>query len=211
VGNNPVNYIDPTGHQCESAQSSVVGCDEIDDKFEGMSDEYCASADTACVVDALIPVDDPDFSMVTTAHKVEIAKCMDLQQADPMLDSAPKCRSTILYAMAIGVVGAVGGVYSLTDPVTGEVVRTGRTNNFAVRRRAHLNNPATQPYRFNKVYETDSYAEQRGLEEELYNRNPNAPLNRIRPISPRNPNAPFYRHAASKFLEMWRGPRGGSE
>ena len=53
---------------------------------------------------------------------------------------------------------------------------------------------------FEVVYRTDSYREQRGLEQVLYDRF-EAPLDKIRPISPRNPNRGVYMQSAGDFLE----------
>jgi hypothetical protein len=45
------------------------------------------------------------------------------------------------------------------------------------------------------------YAEQRGLEQMVYDRYPGASLNRIRPINPSNANFGDYMSAAMRFLE----------
>ena len=58
----------------------------------------------------------------------------------------------------------------------------------------------------NTEYQTDVYAEQRGLEQMLYDRYPeaqfeNGGFNKIRGISPSNPNLPTYMRSAWDFLE----------
>jgi len=90
-------------------------------------------------------------------------------------------------------------VYVLRDPVTGEVVRVGRTNDFARRAAEHARDPALRGYEFERVYPTDSYAEQRGLEQVLHDRY-DPPLDRINPISPRNSKRQDYLDAAQRFL-----------
>lgn len=59
-------------------------------------------------------------------------------------------------------------------------------------------------------YRTDVYAEQRGLEQMLYDRYPGAQAQNggfkyIRGISPTNPNGPGYMQAAVDFLERLSG------
>lgn len=104
---------------------------------------------------------------------------------------------------------ARGGVYSLRDEV-GNVVRTGRGKDLAARERAHFNDPELGDYRFNVEYRTDVYAEQRGLEQLLYDRYPgaqasNGGFNKIRGISPTNPNGAGYMQSAWGFLERLGG------
>lgn len=74
------------------------------------------------------------------------------------------------------------------------------------REAAHFNGPVLGEYRFNVEYRTDVYAEQRGLEQVLYDRYPgaqaaNGGFNRIRGISPSNPNLPTHMQSAWDFLE----------
>jgi hypothetical protein len=99
----------------------------------------------------------------------------------------------------------VGGTYTLTDPNSGEVVRTGRSNNLDRREGEHRRAPETKGLDFTPVHRTDDYAEQRGLEQVVYRDNPgaqadNGGLNRIRPIGDRNPNKKAYEDAATQFL-----------
>ena len=100
---------------------------------------------------------------------------------------------------------ARGGVYSLQDEA-GDVVRTGRTNDLAARALAHARDPVLGDFEFQVEYRTDVYAEQRGLEQTLYDQYPgaqseNGGFNKIRGISPSNPNLPTYMQAAQDFLE----------
>ena len=62
---------------------------------------------------------------------------------------------------------ADGGVYLLRDAETGQVMRTGRTGNFAVGRRSTRGMLRQRDLIFEPIYRTDVYAEQRGLEQEL--------------------------------------------
>lgn len=88
----------------------------------------------------------------------------------------------------------------MRDPETGQVVRTGRTNDLARRAAEHNRDPALREYIFDEVHRTDIYAEQRGLEQML-NEHYKAPLDRINAISPRNRRLQEYVDAARSFLE----------
>jgi hypothetical protein len=98
-----------------------------------------------------------------------------------------------------------GGVYVLRDSATGQVMRSGRTNNLARRRTEHARDPALGSLKFEVAHRTDVYSEQRGLEQLLHETH-NPPRNRVGGIDPRNPNLPGYREAARRFLD---NPPGG--
>lgn len=98
-----------------------------------------------------------------------------------------------------------GGTYVLKN-AEGVVMRTGRTNNLARRELEHARDPKLKDFTFAVVHRTDSYAEQRGLEQMLHDQYKPA-LNKIRPISPNNPRRGEYLDAAQKHLDR----RGGSE
>jgi len=88
----------------------------------------------------------------------------------------------------------------------GNVVRTGRTKNLENRQAQHANDPELGQFEFNVEHQTDNYAEQRGLEQMVYDVNPqaravNGGYNKIRPISPLNPRRSSYMDAAKKFLD----------
>jgi len=95
--------------------------------------------------------------------------------------------------------GTKGGTYVLRDDATGDVVKTGRSGDLALRRKQHQRNPDLTNKKFEPVHRTDDYNAQRGLEEILYNEN-HAPLDKIRPISPTNKKAQKYRDAAQEYL-----------
>jgi len=88
-----------------------------------------------------------------------------------------------------------GGTYVLRDPLTGQVMRCGRTNCFVRREGEHKRDPILGQYRFEVDVRTDSYAQQRGREQiihEMYE----PPLNRVNPISPRNRQRDSYLESA---------------
>jgi hypothetical protein len=101
---------------------------------------------------------------------------------------------------------AQGGVYTLRDEA-GTVVRTGRTSNLAARVTAHANDSLLGDFQFNVEYRTDVYAEQRGLEQVIYDRYPgamqvNGGFNKIAAISSSNPNYSSYMQAARDYLGL---------
>lgn len=100
-------------------------------------------------------------------------------------------------------------MYTLRDEV-GNVVRTGRSANLAVREQQLADDLVLGQYEFQVEYRTDVHAEQRGLEEVLYDRYPgaqaaNSGYNVIRAISLRNPNRAGYMQAAYGYLERLAG------
>jgi RHS repeat-associated protein len=93
-----------------------------------------------------------------------------------------------------------GGTYLLRDPVTGDVMRTGRSNDLLRRAAEHGRDSELRDLQFEAVHRTDVYAEQRGLEQ-LLHETYNPPLDYINPISPTNPNLQTYLDAAQEFLQ----------
>ncbi len=67
-------------------------------------------------------------------------------------------------ADGIGEVAAKGGVYKLVDAESGQVMRTGRTNNLARRAAEHARDPALRDLEFKTIAKTDVWTEQREAE-----------------------------------------------
>ncbi len=99
---------------------------------------------------------------------------------------------------------ARGGTYLSRDAETGQVMRTGRTNDLLRRQGEHFGDPLLKDYEFEAVHRTDIYSEQRGLKQ-LSHDQYNPPLNRINPINPANPNWPTYLDAAQQYLNQQGG------
>jgi len=100
---------------------------------------------------------------------------------------------------------AKSGVYVLKD-ADDKVVRTGRTKDLDKRKKQHENDKNTKGLNFDDVHRTDNYSEQRGLEQVIYNANPqaksaNGGLNKIKPISDKNTNKTTYENAAKDYLK----------
>lgn len=107
-------------------------------------------------------------------------------------------------AVAAVLVHNCGGTYSLQDD-DGNIVRTGRTSNLEAREAQHANDSVLGQFRFVVDQQTDNYAEQRGLEQMLYDANPqaqavNGGFNYIRGIALSNPNIGLYMAAAMSYL-----------
>jgi hypothetical protein len=92
-----------------------------------------------------------------------------------------------------------GGVYVLRDS-QGNIVKTGRTGDLEQRRNSYRYDKATKDLTFDVVERTDDYAEQRGLEQKLYDAYPNAPMNKIRAIRLDHPLIEHYLKAAEDFM-----------
>ncbi len=101
-----------------------------------------------------------------------------------------------------GDIAPIGGVYTLTNS-DGVVVRVGQTKDFNMRERSYKSKSDYFDLDFNPMYYTDEYAERRGLEQYLFDNFQSPPLNKYRPISPKNGKLDTYISAASKFLEKF--------
>jgi RHS repeat-associated protein len=93
---------------------------------------------------------------------------------------------------------AQGGTYVLTNPKTGNVERSGRTNDLERREGEHARGEETKDLKFKVDKRTNSANARRGREQELHDKH-NPSLNKIRPISPTNPNKSKYMKAAKKL------------
>jgi len=91
-------------------------------------------------------------------------------------------------------VAAKGGTYVLKDGES-TVVKTGRTNDLARRQAEHGREYPDRTFEVDK--RTDSYAAQRGREQDLHDSNPsahaqNGGMDKINGISPKNPKRDAY-------------------
>jgi hypothetical protein len=90
-----------------------------------------------------------------------------------------------------------GGTYHLLDDENG-VYYTGRSKNLHKRETAHRGSKDKGDKEFVVDKRTDDYKEQRGREQQNYDRH-KPPGNKIRPISPRNKKGPAYMKAVEKW------------
>jgi len=92
-----------------------------------------------------------------------------------------------------------GGAYVLVDE-EGNVWRTGKTNNFDRRAAEHLRDELLKDLTMVRIFPTDSYAAQRGLEQILYDVFPDAQFNFMNGINPNSANMEEYIQAALNYL-----------
>ncbi len=92
-----------------------------------------------------------------------------------------------------------GGTYVLRDPETGQVRRTGRTNDLKRREGEHGRGAETKDLDFEVDRRTDSYEAQRGREQIIYDAHPEADLNRKRPIADKNKRRDEYMREGKKL------------
>ncbi len=188
TGGDPVDNTDPSGLEDEGDWDPDAASDEI----------FMAS-------DEVQP-----FSAFSAPELQAIGDGLQAEQAQEAVQSTVDVSCTEIDEKARAAEEeAQGGVYTLRDE-DGNVVRTGRSSNLAAREAAHFNDPVLGEYEFNVEYRTDVYAEQRGVEQMLYDQYPgaqaaNGGFNYIRGISPTNSSGPFYMQAARAYLEELGG------
>ena len=95
---------------------------------------------------------------------------------------------------------ARGGTYLLRDPLTGQVMRTGRTKDLERRAREHRKSDEMADFEFEVDRRTDVYAEQRGREQILHEKY-RLPLNKIAPIGSKNLRRQEYLQAGQNMEE----------
>jgi RHS repeat-associated protein len=206
VRNNPINNADPTGHWIESAIDIIsIGYDIYDISTNGLSWENGLSL-VADVASLALPVVAGGGVMVRAAfHADEIADTVRL--VDKVSNSVDNVKHLQGLSQVISQADnldetqdVAGGVYRLVDKNTGTTMRTGRTNDLIRHSAEHARNPDLADFKFETVWKTDDYAEQRGLEQILHDKY-HPPLDKVNAISPRNPYINIYTNAAQRFLQ----------
>lgn len=199
IGNSPVNRLDPYGlcftpETAMDVASMAMGAASFGENL-GLGNYWSAALD-------LLGYGIDSVAAVTPLIPGGIgATLKTVRAADKAADASKINRKTGGGPGGTGDTGGTpdGGVYALRDPETGQVQRTGRSNDLERRRAEHARDPKTEDLVFDPLYRTDDYAEQRGLED-LAHFLHNPPMNRIRPISPRNRNLQTYRDAAQGYI-----------
>jgi len=228
VNNNPLKYTDPSGHWLETAWDILNIAWDIQAIRQDPGNLWNWGALVVDVGTALLPGVPAFAGVVSKGGKAAKAAVEVASHADEVVDvgklgtkaaEALKAvervenASDALRGVNPAVIGEVsergaeqaarGGTYKLIDPVTGEVQYVGRTKDLARRQAEHRRDPLKEQFRFEIDWRTDDYAVQRGREQMLYDQY-RPPLNRIRPISPRNPRLQAYLEAAKRFGERMR-------
>jgi hypothetical protein len=118
--------------------------------------------------------------------------------------------AVLVHNCPAGSIPRSGGVYTLRDPETGAVVRTGRAASLAERALTHARTPELSQFRFQVEYRTSDFNTQVGLEQMLYNRYPearaaNGGFNKYAPVVEYNPMYETYMQAARDYLAGLEG------
>lgn len=99
--------------------------------------------------------------------------------AAPAIHAAPTTCDPLSALGGLGLQSDAGGVYQLVDLKTGEVMRTGKTDNLLRRCQQHGRHRFLRRYKFVPLYRTDDATTRAGLEEEVNSRTQSV-LNRVR-------------------------------
>ena len=180
VGGNPLGYADPSG-QCPLCLVAAV---------------LAVTALTPQSANAPGPGDstEPEDPAAPIFNAMTVATMAPVGAIGKVLAKGGQCA-----AEAVAPALTKGGTYVLRN-LAGDVMRVGRTNNLVRREAEHALDPILKDFRFNPIHRTDSYAEQRGLEQMLHDVY-DPPLDKINPISPRNSNYDSYMGAANRYLD----------
>jgi hypothetical protein len=136
---------------------------------------------------------------VVRSGEAALTAAEELHQAERAAVKGRKAAQLLEEAEHSVPVTAKGGTYTLENPRTGEVMRTGRTNDHQRRAAEHLRNPETGKFEYRRKLDTDDYSVKRGHEQLLHDEHA-PPLDKIRPISPKNPRRDEYLDAAQEHL-----------
>ena len=223
AGNNPIIHNDPDGHSPWLVLAAVLVAVLL---IPGDTGPYENTEMNQAIGDLALSVAWEPYDWATTGAWCAQGKCKPLdyagflplipalgkiddvvgaaRTADRLDDAADALKGAERAGSEITEEGAEtvarGGTYRLVDPTTGEVQYVGRTNDLARREAEHWRDPIKGQLRFEVDWRTDDYAVRRGREQMLYEHY-RPPLNRIRPISPRNPRLQEYLDAAWRFEE----------
>jgi RHS repeat-associated protein len=220
VRNNPIRYSDPTGHMiddgCRTEGCEIDSFDEylsvtqftIAERFAASHPHHDDFADP--IADKIFSTDNPLTRGAYFGWALErsVSGGPNTKQAlVDLLGISLSNLSTGLIGLAVGGdVEPSGGVYKITNP-NGDVVRVGRTQDLTRREGEYYRDPNYIGSIFEPVYRSDDYAEQRGLEQIIFEEYNQPPMNINRPISVRNSKGPIYIQAALDYLQKIFGSK----
>lgn len=202
--NNPLRYTDPDGHDIWDVLFGIVNATASNfagvQRFESGNEDFRAGqviGDVASVV----------AGTVGAIGGAAAGTTLDIATGGAALVAAPAQVAAVAIPANGAVNGAIslyrtaiGGTYMLTNPNTGEVQRTGRTNNLDRRQKEHARDPQTKDLKFNVDKRTDNAAARRGREQIIHDKY-KPPMNKVNPVNPKNPNKAKYLKEAEKLAD----------
>jgi RHS repeat-associated protein len=208
---NPANNIDPDGRSVWSKVAKVgfkVGKTALKEGVQSLKKGATWADAVSDIIDDVATVANSSASLLDrVVSGLSLASELLPISAGDVKDLYKGGKKLLGVVDGVGDVkkAAKGGVYTLSDE-SGTVVRTGRTKDLKQRKVQHESNKDTKDLEFNEEHRTDDYAEQRGLENKVYNDNPqaqsaNGGLNKIKAISDKNDKKPIYEKAATEYLK----------
>jgi RHS repeat-associated protein len=200
--NNPLRYTDPDGHDIWDTLLGVVN--STVNNFAGIQRIQGGNADFR----AGQVIGDVASVVAGTVGAIGAAAgdvALDVGSGGAALLAAPAQAAAVVIPANGAINGAIslyrattGGAYTLTDPNTGDVQRTGRTNDLDRREKEHARDPQTKELKFNVDKRTDNAAARRGREQIIHDKY-KPPMNKINPVSPKNPDRAKYLREAKKL------------
>ena len=182
VRNNPINLVDPDGRLTLELQDVREGASLII-SFVPVVGDYKDLQEAVTGLDLITGEE------LTTGEQILAGVAVLV----PVVSAALIRRG----AKAVGEVPN-GGTYKLVDPVTGDVQRTGRSNNLRRREGEHARAESTEHLKFEVDARTDNLDAQRGREQIIHDYY-NPPMNKNNPISIRNQKRDRYLKAGRQL------------
>ena len=204
VANNPLKYVDKQGDYLETAwdvANLAIGVASLVSNLEqgnygaAAVDAIGVALDAAAVATPLPGGAGAAIDALRVGGEAAAALAITAKVGDAASDTSKALRTADAAADA-----TKGGTYKLVDRDTGEVRRTGMTNNLERRRGEHRRGKETEGLDFVIDTKSDDPVARRGREQLLYNKHRDtADLNRRRPISPKNPRLEEYLEEGRKL------------
>jgi len=190
VGNRPTIYVDPSGHVQVCGGGCPQDWDELTHQWYAIEDQGLLDATILAwiqdhqnlgAIEGMMAYLEANYGQTGAilplsfntmyAHGFAAGEFVRLSG-----NSQAQLIARLIFA-GVGIGGAnlggirreiAGGTYRLVDPVTGEVVRTGRTNDLNRRQSEHRRSTSTSELVFERDWLTNDYAVQRGREQMLH-------------------------------------------
>ena len=211
--NNPMRYVDPDGSGTLATYAEAGGGDiggirrhpmEHINKTADVEDEWGETEPSVSAQrTSKAPAYGKRWTSLALAHGPQLIEAAVGEGGggiDEVLNNGPGTGSISggpagrppSGAKAKAATTARGGTYKLRDPSTGQVRRTGKTNDLNRRQKEHGRGRDARDLDFEVDRRSDNEVARRGREQRIYDQHPEADLNKKRPISPNNPRRDEY-------------------